>query len=275
MNLPERVRKHKIETLAVRRVITSVPIDWLIRSLEERDYGIDLMFEIFNESYPTGRIAFVQSKGRDKSFEFADDEIKLGNFPVKTVAYALRLRDPFFVFYTSIDDKKTVFVWLQRYVSLRLAQDSPQWRKQDSVTLYFPQGNDLATNGNKIEDLLRDEQKHDQTFEFLRWSRWLKLHINSVLSDEYDVAQSALEDIENLKACNAIIEDLLVSPVGENLAEVTVTLQEIAASRKVTQDQDEVLRDYVIYLNNADGELLDVDDIAGMEHEMCGTELNY
>jgi len=154
MLLPERTETHRTETKAVRHIISTISSNWLIRSLDERDYGIDLMFEIFGDRYPTGRIAFVQSKGTKKNFSYNKrGEAILNEFPVKTIAYALRLIDPLFVFYTSLADSKTMFIWLQHYTDTKLADTTPKWVEQETVTLYFPECNNLSEY-NRIEDIL-------------------------------------------------------------------------------------------------------------------------
>lgn len=172
MPLPARAENHRTETIAVRQIISQISPDWLIRSMDERDYGIDLMIEVFNARFPTGRIAFVQSKGTAGTFQRRSDNcIVLNDFPVKTIEYALRLSAPFFVFHTSISSSETVFVWLQCYALTQLGATTPNWREQETVTLYFPDGNNLRTGHAKIENILYSEQLTNQTVEVLRNTR--------------------------------------------------------------------------------------------------------
>lgn len=56
---PQRTQTHTIDTKSVRRLITTLSEDWLIRDLSDRDYGIDLKLEYFDGISPTGIIIFL------------------------------------------------------------------------------------------------------------------------------------------------------------------------------------------------------------------------
>lgn len=56
---PQRTQTHTIDTKAIRRLITTLSEDWLIRDLSDRDYGIDLKLEYFDGISPTGIIIFL------------------------------------------------------------------------------------------------------------------------------------------------------------------------------------------------------------------------
>ncbi|MEX6223236.1 DUF4365 domain-containing protein [Providencia hangzhouensis] len=106
-----RSETHITETEAKKIVNNQIPSDkWVLRSIDERDYGTDFMIEIFENSNPTGDCFFVQSKGTVSSF---DETVKL-SFPVKTIKYALLFNVPFFIFYTSIPSNETKYIWLQK-----------------------------------------------------------------------------------------------------------------------------------------------------------------
>jgi hypothetical protein len=140
---PGRTETHRIDTKAVRRVISELHVDWVIRSLEERDYGIDLQIEFFEGDNPTGNTAYVQVKGTS-----TDEKMEKFSFPVKTLLYAEDFIAPFFLFYVSTTGT-IKFVWLQKYIEMQLHVDSPDWRTQDEVTIYFPDENSLGTVGGK------------------------------------------------------------------------------------------------------------------------------
>lgn len=150
--MPKRIETHRIDTKAVRTIFTHLNENWLVRSLEERDYGIDLQLERFDLDDATGDFIFVQVKGTDKAFK---ENVQLSGFPVDTVNYALMFDVPFFIFHTSNASKQTKYVWLQNYVETRLEKDTPQWKTQDSVTIYFPEENNLESNDSKIAEIIK------------------------------------------------------------------------------------------------------------------------
>jgi hypothetical protein len=90
----QRTDTHIIDTLAIREIFTQMPANWLVRGLDERDYGIDLKIEKFNGNKPTGALSLVQVKGTRDKFE---EKVKLSHFPTKTLEYAELFSKPFFI----------------------------------------------------------------------------------------------------------------------------------------------------------------------------------
>ena len=77
--MPKRINTHRIDTKAIRTIFTHLDENWLVRSLDERDYGVDLQLERFDLDNATGDFIFAQVKGTDKEF---DESVKLSGFPV-------------------------------------------------------------------------------------------------------------------------------------------------------------------------------------------------
>ena len=143
MKVPKRTPSHIIDQKCVNLIRTKFCEEgWIVREQNERDYGIDLHVERFEESMPTGDLIFIQLKGTQKEFE---KKVKLQNFGVKTINYALLFNVPFFVFYVSIKTEEVKYVWLQEYADLILDKENQKWRDQDTVTIRFPYENDMDT----------------------------------------------------------------------------------------------------------------------------------
>jgi hypothetical protein len=275
MRLPKRDGNHRVETKAVRQIICGLPPDWLIRNMDERDYGIDLMFEVFNTSFPTGRIAFVQSKGTEKAFTIKNDSIVLNDFPVKTIEYALRLSSPFFIFYTSLSSNETVFVWLQRYALTELSATTPKWRDRESVKIDFPFENKLNDGLLKIDKILHSEQLTSQTLVVLRNTRWLKMHIGSILAGQYAVAETALENMDAITRCNAVVESVLSAPDSLDLARLQFSLVDVLNSNQISSDNQKVLKEFVERVEEFEGALLDMPDMQQFECQMTDCRPPY
>ncbi|ALK96606.1 DUF4365 domain-containing protein [Massilia sp. WG5] len=203
--MPKRIETHRIDTKAVRHIFTHLNEHWLVRSLDERDYGIDLQLERYDMDDATGDFIFVQVKGTDAEFK---DSVKLGGFPVDTINYALMFDVPFFLFHTSNASKQTKFVWLQKYVELKLDRDTPNWKSQDSVTIYFPDENDLQSNDDKIADIIRREKLRKVGVKFLADYEALALHGRSVIADgQIGVAQGCASLARRLLKLSSFIEE--------------------------------------------------------------------
>ncbi|MCA8051100.1 DUF4365 domain-containing protein [Burkholderia arboris] len=186
--MPTRGPTHRIDTSAIRTIFTQLDADWLIRSLEERDYGIDLQLERFSGTDATGDFIFVQVKGTDSAF---DDKVKLSGFPVDTLKYALMFNVPFFLFHTSNSSKATKFVWLQKYAETKLVQDTPTWESQGSVTVYFPEENDLSNNAEKIVSIIARDKAQKTGVKFIASLQQLKFHSASVTGPLGEVGVAA------------------------------------------------------------------------------------
>jgi hypothetical protein len=180
-----------------------LPPDWLVRGLEERDYGIDLTLELFKKDQPTGQIALIQVKGTTKSFE----QQKKLSFPTRTVEYSLLFQQPFFVFYTSVTDKKTYFVWIQKYVQTVLNASQKSWRQQDSITIHFPEENLLSDQTGKIRGIMAAYSARTSGIEFLAAYEWFLMHWDDLyLNANTEMVEACLLDIERMSASEPFLD---------------------------------------------------------------------
>jgi hypothetical protein len=175
----KRSPTHVIDTRAVRNVLVQLPDSLLMRSLDERDYGIDIMMEVFDGEYPTGHFVLVQVKGVDAPLR---GRVKLRKFPVKTLLYAELFEPPFFVFYSPANGGDVYFVWLQRYIKAKLDHDLPTWRTRKTLTIYFPADNVLRSNSGRIVEIAKRNALKMAGISFLAAYESLKLHSRSLLS---------------------------------------------------------------------------------------------
>lgn len=85
---PRRTETHRIDTQAVRVVRSKLTPDWVERSVEDRDYGIDMMLEAFDGDQPTGILILLQIKGH--AGRFGDDmaEVASSSQPPRTAGVA-------------------------------------------------------------------------------------------------------------------------------------------------------------------------------------------
>ena len=198
----KRTLQHKIDTKAIRKIFTQLDENWLVRNLDERDYGIDLTLERFNDEDATGDFIFVQVKGTQSEF---NTNFSLSRFPTKTIEYSLLFDVPFFVFYTSLESNQTKFIWLQKYVNLKLENITTQWQEQNTVTLYFTITNDLKNNIDKITNIIRQEKSKKYGVEYLSLLEQLKLHSGSVQVKQYAVSKYCIELIDKIKKLDLFI----------------------------------------------------------------------
>lgn len=160
---PLRTKSHIVDTLAMKKVSLQLGADLLLRSVDERDYGVDALVESFSAS-SVGQMLFFQVKGTESVIDSRSmdgkEVISLGGFPRKTVVYAEEFVHPFIVAYTSVkngpsDDSPIYYLWLQRYVEFYLEAQDPGWRNdpQETLTLYLPKENTIPADNERIKSI--------------------------------------------------------------------------------------------------------------------------
>lgn len=162
-----RTYQHVIDTKAVRQVINAIPEHCVIRSLSERDYGIDLMIELFvktginkhrHEYFDSsGHICYLQIKGTDKPLKINRDRTISCSIEKKLLLYAEKFPTPIILARVSVAKgrESIYFLWLQRYISDVLDVNFSNWRtdKSESKIVYVPVKNKLPKLFSKIEKI--------------------------------------------------------------------------------------------------------------------------
>jgi len=96
--LPIRAPQHVADTVAVLLFKKSLPKDWVVRELSERDYGIDALVEITSGGRMTGNVIAAQLKG-DSRLTLGKRESKLfRRLKRSTYKYLLGLPTPSYLF---------------------------------------------------------------------------------------------------------------------------------------------------------------------------------
>ena len=177
-----RTETHIIDTKAVRAIINVIPDYWVIRDLSERDYGIDMMIEIFRENgtdskgkiqyIETGKICFLQIKGKYTKTNAKDGCVGF-DLSKKSLLYMEKFSTPFILVHVhNLKNTPQInFVWIQRYVKDFIEKDSPHWRTENFTTkkIYIPIKNDLNNleARNKIERISTRIKYIEEYQEFL------------------------------------------------------------------------------------------------------------
>lgn len=169
---PKRPSSHIIDTAACSFVTSLMPSEsWVVRDLTERDFGIDKIFERFENGFATGELMAIQVKGTDKPLE-DKPEIPF-SIDTKTLLYAEMFAIPFLLIRCSLaDDGACYFVWLQEYIRVRLNFDNSSWRKQGSNTILIPASNRLGDTSAESRLI------HISRFPKMKES-WLKYYIDT------------------------------------------------------------------------------------------------
>jgi len=205
-----RTQTHIIDSRAVKAVIAQLPDHWVVRELTERDYGIDLMVEIFvpgltdangkDAFAETGAVFHIQIKGVDEQIQ----PVKAGtiNYCIgkKSLAYVEKFSIPFFLFRVSVaDPQKIYFLWIQRYIKDVMDREDPMWREENenSITVCIHPENELPQGLKKIEDIAFRPKYLEELLEFSQIYEDIGNRINAMRIGQHAVNEGVIKDIKN------------------------------------------------------------------------------
>ena len=208
--LPQRGDTHRIDTLAVRRFITALSADWVVRELSDRDYGVDLKLEYFDNNKPTGVVVFLQVKGTSSVIKPKNNQIIFKNFPTRTLNYCALFPEPFALIHLSINnDEPIYFLWLQKYITHELNDNENTKLEQGTISLKIPVCNNLLLDEGK-KKFLKIAQYNlmlRSTLDFLKdkiyWEQEFAQFQNDINNKSI-----CIKRVQKLKSYDALYTDL-------------------------------------------------------------------
>jgi hypothetical protein len=218
-----RTQTHIIDSMAVKAVMAHLPHHWVVRELTERDYGIDLMVEIFVPGFKdangkdafasTGSVFHIQIKGTEEAIK----PVRAGtiNYCIdkKSLSYVEKFGIPFFLFRVSVSDPQGIyFLWIQRYIKDVMDRESPMWRedKEDSITVRIPPENKLPDAIDKIEGIGFRPKYLEELAEFCEIYGDIGSRIGAIRAGNHVVNEGVISDLKN-RAVRARRLDVLLA----------------------------------------------------------------
>jgi hypothetical protein len=217
-----RTYQHIIDTKAIKSTLNSIPDHWVIRDLNERDYGIDLMIEIFSENgedhighkkfEASGRVCYLQVKGKNQQVKYNKDRSISFPIEVKALKYVEKFATPFILVlvHTAQEKNNIYFLWLQRYIIDVLEKKHPNWRtkNQDSYTLRIPEHNYLPNRLDKIEKIAGRIKFIEEHSEY--WEKYFRIKdaLEVLMEREWDDDNFdfIIEDLKRLKNLKTLLD---------------------------------------------------------------------
>lgn len=190
--------------------MAQLPHHWVVRELTERDYGIDLMVEVFAPGLKdakgkdafaaTGSVFHIQIKGTEESLEPARAGTINYCIKKKSLSYVEKFSTPFFLFRVSVADPHTIyFLWIQRYIKDVMDRETPMWREnvEDSITVRIPPQNKLPDGIKKIEGIAFRPKYLEELAEFSEIYCDIGNRISAICAGTHDVNEAVIEDLKN------------------------------------------------------------------------------
>lgn len=203
-----RTQSHIIDTKAVKAVMAQLPDHWVVRELSERDYGIDLLVEIFapglkdamgkDAFVATGAVFHIQIKGTEKPLKPVGAGTINYSLQKKSLAYMEKFSTPFFLFRVSTKEPQTIFfTWIQGYIKEVMDRETPMWRDQDgdTIVIRIPPANLLSADLNKIENIAFEPKFLEESIEFSEIYSDISNRINAILHSAHDFDQDVAKDL--------------------------------------------------------------------------------
>jgi hypothetical protein len=161
-----RPESHQTDTIARRLVPQAFPAMWEHRELTGRDYGVDMILEIFKEDIPTGCFLSLQIKGTAQIIEENVTEIKF-DLPINTLRYSELFISPVLLVFCPINDpqERVFYLWLQKYINVVLNFENPGWKNNSAtVRVSIPINNIVSKD---IDKLLWIANNPKRNYEFV------------------------------------------------------------------------------------------------------------
>jgi hypothetical protein len=233
-----RTYQHIIDTKAVKLTLNAMPDHWVVRDLSERDYGIDLMVEIFSEQGKdefghsfydaTGRVCYLQVKGTNSKFSLNTDQSVSFNIDKKSLLYVEKFATPFIlVRVCTLDNEKTVYYcWLQRFILEVLDKKKPDWREktQEKFAVRIPSTNSLPSNPLKIEKIAGRIKYIEEASEFYEKYTMMKPGFESMIKGKFtpSLFDSFINDLKRIKNLTTLLE---LNNCQINQADISILIQ--------------------------------------------------
>ena len=122
MKYPKRPSTHIKETDSWKILQNSVPSEWLLREVTERDYGVDCYLEMVGrDGAVRGDLISIQLKGTDsldwkQNEKLNRKEAKFSGIKIETINYWMNLAVPVFLCVTETSTKKLYFAPIKNQV---------------------------------------------------------------------------------------------------------------------------------------------------------------
>ncbi|MEL7635524.1 hypothetical protein SPX_38340 [Sporomusa paucivorans] len=194
-SLVMRPEQHETDTVARRLVPQAFPASWEHRELTGRDYGIDMVVELFSSARPTGSFLSLQIKGTTHTIEEDVSELKF-DVPVNTLRYSELFASPVLLVVCPIHDsrRRIYFLWLQEYIRVVLNFDNPEWRNNtETARVKIPMDNIVSEKTDKLRWIACHPIRNYEFIQLARLSSILHRAVHSY--NEWDGFHS--ECIEN------------------------------------------------------------------------------
>jgi len=264
-----RHSNHIVDQQACRYLQSILPSEWVQRTMNP-DYGLDIDLELFgyeNDVCVTlGEHVYLQVKGTEHAsygtvhpfgnLFYEEDESKEFNWPV--LKFSLDVSElllvermgaaiPVLLVVVDLQKKQAFYVCLNDYIRCVLPYQNPEFRKQDTVTVYIPIDNVLTLETSdiclwygkraKLYGLFQELLTLSDNVQYLNANHKvgvMKRHLEKIVkSDAWSVCKRwmALEELR--KQLEDMLKSDMVNEAGKRMLDRLVEKGEDPSSKVV------------------------------------------
>lgn len=159
IELPKRADNHIRETTGNKVLESLIPPEWIIRSVTERDYGVDCYIELVDDKNRlTGEIAFVQMKATDKIDWRQDNGFRFYKVDRKTTNYLNGFKIPTYLFLVDLSTKEMFFQSVKEYI----LEHYKEYTASDTFAYEFYHDSNIFT----VDAFLKSFKRNNQCDQF-------------------------------------------------------------------------------------------------------------
>lgn len=115
MQFPKRADEHIKESAGWKVFQNTIPNEWIIRDVTERDYGIDAYVEITTNDEVSGNLFLIQLKTTNK-IEWKENYARFSGIKKTTINYWYHLPVPVFLFWIELNTKNLYFASVKEQI---------------------------------------------------------------------------------------------------------------------------------------------------------------
>ncbi len=155
-----RINTHKIEEKSINLFKSLIDESEfadliLVREFTGRDYGYDLLIELFDNEEPTGKICLIQLKGTNEKIESLKKKgvVACPNVSKSSLRYVKQTRVPFILIYLSLKTKSFYYLNL---TEIKEIINNLLNENQKSYVIHIPIDNNTEDGFDKFMNMIND-----------------------------------------------------------------------------------------------------------------------
>ena len=146
----KRPKEHVISSISERILLDKLPSNWILRTIDPPDYGLDKSLEIVEGDVVTGKEILIQLKGTG-SPKYRSSGFLSHSMKVENLKYYKERDAPVLLIVVDINSEICYWSFIQQYIFNFLDVKHPEWIEQKTVTIRIELENQVSNSQSLID----------------------------------------------------------------------------------------------------------------------------